>query len=583
MDVGHGPTVSIDRVKPFELHHAAFMAGAPTTIEIEATGSVERDHPDASVATQVWILSRDDRSVVWRLAADTVARRRGTLLRTSTLASIDAGTYDLYFASFGNDIRMSGPRNFIGRLFRSRPDWEEDSRRWNVSVRSHERNPRLVRLDDGPAGLSGDDIFWRAAPMSSRSGDRAVFEVKEPMEVRVYSIGELSDEGRDYGWIDNLSTRARIWELKIDNTTHAGGHFSNRVFDNAVRLEPGVYAAGFETDPAHAPDNWRANPPFDPTNWGLTILRPPEFTDAIGTFDPWEARSPLFELIRIGSSQHDMVEFEVAEPMDVVVDALGELSPSRPYDYGWIENEDGNRIWQMQYSNSTYAGGDRYNRSAIEIFRLEPGRYAAHFQTDDSHASGDWRKGKPRFPDRWGMALFPVDPELPAQAFNIIQRLTNLPEPEPPVAGIPLPNIPQLPHLPDLPQLPPIEHLRRHLAVQLRGVGNDADLRERFRVGERGKVIVVAQGEILPTERYDYAWIERADNGEMIWSMTWENTHPAGGDDRNRSFVGAIELPEGEYVVRYRSDLAHAFGDFGKIAPNDPENWGITVIVPPGQ
>ena len=574
--IGGGDDVEIGDVEPFELHQVAFRVDEPTRVEVDVVASLERGEPDAPLATTAWIMGRGNPIPAWHYVPGPGDSRRGTLVSGVQEVTLDAGTYDLYFASYGNDMHGGRRGGFLSRIFDSELDWEGDSGRWSVSVRAVEEGARLTRIEVGSTS-EAEGVVWQTAPMQNNREDKKVFEVLEPLDVQVYAVGELSDDGRDYGWIENLGDRRRVWELTPDASAPAGGHSSNRMSVDTLHLSPGVYAAHFETDAGHAAHSWRANPPFDPEGWGISIRTAPERLAAIADFDPWETRSPLIELTRIGSSQHDHVAFTVAQSTDVVINALGEVSSSDQYDYGWIQSESGEKVWEMRHDNTTSAGGDHLNREALEIVRLPAGRYEAHFQTDDSHAHGDWQKDSPRRPERWGMAIFPLNRELPAEAFAVLERVTSVPSPPEPPQGW----IPTLPDFPDLPDLPSIEALQRHVAVRMNGVGNGANLREEFHLRDPRDVIVIAQGEILPTDRYDFAWIERADNGETVWSMTWDNTIPAGGDERNRAFAGSVTLDAGNYVVRYRSDPSHAFGDFGKIAPNSPQSWGISVVVPP--
>lgn len=581
--IGASGDIAIHDVEPFELRSAAFRVDAPTKLLVNATTSLENDAPGAAMAATAWIIKRGDVKPVWQTSSENAQSRRGSLVRTSEMISLEPGIYDAYFSSYGNDIRATGGLGFFHRIFGSRTNWTSDEAKWGLTISAVEGQPPVTRLDPDAAEDDADapGVVWRTAPMRSNDAGRKVFEIGEPIDLHIRAIGELSSSGRDYGWIDNLSERRRVWELTPDNTVPAGGHSSNRLFDATIRLEPGVYAAGFETDPSHAPDFWRANPPFNPKAWGITMTTAPEKVEAIKPFDPQTTRTPLLELTRVGTDQHDRVDFSIAETLDVVVEALGEISSSQQYDYGWIENESGERVWEMRYANTSYAGGDRYNREALEILQLVPGSYSAHFRTDDSHAYGDWRKGQPRNSERWGMTLYPLRSDPSEGSFAVMQRVTNVPTaPEPPEH--PAVSIPHLPGLENLPQhLSKLKELMPHMAVQIRNVGNGANLRETFNLSDPQSVIVIAQGELLPTDKYDYAWIERADNGETVWSMSWDNTHPAGGDDRNRMFTGSVDLPAGQYVVRYRSDPSHAFGDFGKISPAEPDLWGVTVVVPP--
>jgi hypothetical protein len=60
--------------------------------------------------------------------------------------------------------------------------------------------------------------------------------------------------------------------------------------------------------------------------------------------------------------------------------------------------------------------------------------------------------------------------------------------------------------------------------------------------------------------------------------MQYEETEPAGGADKNRMFDGVITLPAGSYVLHYTSDGSHSSSNWNDEAPDDPDNWGITVF-----
>jgi len=78
---------------------------------------------------------------------------------------------------------------------------------------------------------------------------------------------------------------------------------------------------------------------------------------------------------------------------------------------------------------------------------------------------------------------------------------------------------------------------------------------------------------------YDYAWIENANTGKVIWEMTYRKTSRAGGAQKNRIFNDQILLPKGEYYVIYETDDSHSFDDWNASPPEDPGNWGITITL----
>ena len=98
-----------------------------------------------------------------------------------------------------------------------------------------------------------------------------------------------------------------------------------------------------------------------------------------------------------------------------------------------------------------------------------------------------------------------------------------------------------------------------------------------FELDREAKLHIQAVGEITFSSQYDYGWIERVDDGDIVWEMLLDNTQPAGGAERNRRFDGVVTLSPGRYVARFITDASHHYGFFGDEAPDDPEAWGITV------
>ena len=116
------------------------------------------------------------------------------------------------------------------------------------------------------------------------------------------------------------------------------------------------------------------------------------------------------------------------------------------------------------------------------------------------------------------------------------------------------------------------------ILVAMNRLGNGVHRKASFIVEEPTQLRVIAAGEItLSGNRYDYGSIERAEDGEIVWEMTWENTNPGGGDDANRFFDGVIDLPAGEYVVRFKTDATHSYTSFDGSPPALPDAWGILV------
>ena len=110
-------------------------------------------------------------------------------------------------------------------------------------------------------------------------------------------------------------------------------------------------------------------------------------------------------------------------------------------------------------------------------------------------------------------------------------------------------------------------------------VGDDEDLRRDVTFDRPVRLKIHAMGEGGRRSMYDGGSITSLDTGQVAWAMAWSNTEPAGGDDKNRSYHGTIELPAGEYRIGYSTDGSHAFGHWNAAPPREPFRYGMLVRV----
>lgn len=541
------------------LRHAAFEVGTLARFAVEATGSFEQAEGTPALAAYPWIVRRSDRTVVWRMSADDAQRDRGTLALRRDTFELDAGTYDVYFAAYGNDARSRQAPGFFDRLLGGEARWQGDASKWRVVLQALDGAP--ARALDGqppaPAALGDERLVWSSAPMRSRREAFFLFEVKKQAPFTLYAVGEIDRAAKDYGWIEDALTGEQRWVMDAQNTQPAAGAPYNRLFRDAVTLPPGVYRVGFKTDRSHAYRDWDRNPPFDPAAWGLSLFA--RDSAAVVAFDPWNARTPLVSFLRVPSSTEREAEIEVMRPVRLVVSAQGEISGSGSlYDYAQLERIDGEEVWKMSRERSEAAGGNDKNRREVAFVTLEPGRYLLRYETDDSHAFDDWNTDPPDNPARWGVALFPLAPADSA-AVRVVRQ-----------SGAPGVAPPPPPPLPDL--------AGGTVLVEGMRLGNDVRFEQPFTVPAAGRVAVVALGEISRGGRYDYGWIAEARTGRVVWEMTYDNTKPAGGSDRNRRFEGFVRLAPGDYVAHFKTDDSHAYDAFGVEAPDSPAAWGLRVL-----
>jgi len=90
-------------------------------------------------------------------------------------------------------------------------------------------------------------------------------------------------------------------------------------------------------------------------------------------------------------------------------------------------------------------------------------------------------------------------------------------------------------------------------------------------------VRVYAIGEGASNIMTDYAGIENARTGQLVWEMYAISTEHAGGGGKNRKFDRVVPLNAGVYRLHYRSDDTHSFGKWNDLPP-DHNWWGARLF-----
>ncbi len=113
-------------------------------------------------------------------------------------------------------------------------------------------------------------------------------------------------------------------------------------------------------------------------------------------------------------------------------------------------------------------------------------------------------------------------------------------------------------------------------------VGEGASIEKQFSLNKSSKVLIVNHGEGRHTSlignMFDYGWLEDS-KGKKIWSAdNIINSFNAGGGYKNRISVGCLDLPKGEYKIKFTTDIGHNYGSFNVPASADSQWYGIQVI-----
>ncbi len=102
--------------------------------------------------------------------------------------------------------------------------------------------------------------------------------------------------------------------------------------------------------------------------------------------------------------------FEIREPKKMIVLCRGEYQNIWA-DFGWIEAEQGNKIWEIEETKSIHSGGATKNQVQIDIIDLPIGKYRMKYQSNGLMGMLGYSVG---YPDRSnsGIWLYEATPEL---------------------------------------------------------------------------------------------------------------------------------------------------------------------------
>ena len=563
--------VDIQDLTPREHRVSVFVLAAPQDVQVTAVGAEPwpdqlrarddahwQDDEQTTWPAAAWILDARTRAVVWDIRAVDTRRESNGLRRFSGTVHLPAGTYEAHYASYAaSNISFNGDLNLnlkdiirMGRRAKYGGPYVENElyKQFALAIAG---TGRAATPEDITAARGAFTASAIATVVPDRnSSTRKGFEITRPTKVEVYAIGELSvDQEFDYGWIVNVDTHKRVWSMDYADTDPAGGAAKNRMAHETLQLQPGHYVAYFACDDSHGPDEWNNVPATDPEFWGLTLrVADPATRASVRPFeyDPVPEGQTIVSLTRIGDDEMRSAGFALRRPMDVHIYALGEGTSDHMSDYAWIVDEDQHkRVWSMRYEGTEHAGGAEKNRLFDGNLHLAPGNYLVYYHSDGSHSYNDWNGAPPAEGRYWGISIFPASRRLNPADIGPFLRTRG--------AG------------------------NDATLAQLNHMRDDEDARTTFRLAQPTRVRVLALGEGRDDDMFDYGWIEDAD-GRTVWKMKYAETDPGGGSEKNRVFDGVITLPAGSYVLRYRSDGSHSYGNWNDNPPDDPESWGISVF-----
>lgn len=544
-----------------EMTSTAFQLNQPLEVRLQVVGAWFNDRP----LTDCWLLDADTRETVWALDKEQCRQSCQYGYSCDTTLSLGTGRYEVYYSTVktGPSISLRGLDSealtglLTGLLGDSvmleGRDFERQSRQtqWGVQVTvpaGSEQAAETVRLaaEERP----GPGTLAHIRRVGGKAFVTRAFHLSGPAEVEIYALGE-GNKGKlfDYGWLVKSADRSRPWKMDFEKTRHAGGARKNRMARDRTTLEAGRYEVWYVTDDSHHWGEWNQPPPRDPDFWGITVRVIP---GTGGTIPPHRADLPAFPAHRViasiwrpGNNTVTTRVVRLRRGGPVLFYGIGEATDGRYYDWGWVKDcRTGEVVWAMDAKQALWAGGTKKNLMSEAVIPLAPGEYVVTYVTDDSHSGGGgWNAAPPWDADRAGLTLYWAGAEADPGSY---------------VAYTP--------------------ERSRGLLGMIAAVGNHASESVSFELRQSATVRVVCQGEGSQSEMYDYGWIERADNGERVWTMNADISCHAGGSKKNREWRGELSLPAGSYRLRYVSDDSHSFDRWNAKPPRHRgADWGISV------
>ena len=291
---------------------------------------------------------------------------------------------------------------------------------------------------------------------------------------------------------------------------------------------------------------WNSPPPFDQAFYGLSVYAANESERRYVKLFDYEKQSPQNTIVEFSMMRDDAFEshgFSLKRDAKMHIYAIGEGSDGEMYDYGWIvDGKTHKRVWEMDYFRTEHAGGARKNRVFDDVVTLPKGDYVAYYVTDGSHSYRDWNSAPPFDQKQWGMTIAGAGKDFDSGIVSDFNPEDN-----------------------------------KNIVARLVRIRDHANKRMNFEIKRDGEFRIYALGEGMDGQMYDYAWLEDASTGRVVWEMTYRRTDHAGGARKNRIYNETISLDKGNYILYYESDDSHSFNDWNASPPRDPMNYGVTL------
>jgi hypothetical protein len=362
-------------------------------LQIYAVGELGKDEfYDCS-----WIMDTKTREKVWEFdywESDHAGGAKKNRVFKGTI-SLPKGEYAVFVAT--DNSHDFGEWNSIPPV---------DPYFWGITIQTSDPGMSKYAKVNEYEDMPEKNVIIKLTELRDSDFKKAGFSLSGKAEVRIYAIGEGGRRDMyDYSRIIDADTREVVWEMEARKTEHAGGASKNRLFDEVIELDKGDYLVYAVTDDSHSYEDWNDSAPHDQANWGITILAVGNGMKYVSEYDEKSDKRVLVRLTGLGNNVYEKERFTLDKSTKVSIYALGEGSRGRMYDYAWIEDEDGDVVWEMSYRRTDHAGGAKKNRIFDDVIRLDAGRYVVYYESDGSHSFNRWNASPPADAFSWGVTI----------------------------------------------------------------------------------------------------------------------------------------------------------------------------------
>jgi serine phosphatase RsbU (regulator of sigma subunit)/ligand-binding sensor domain-containing protein len=221
-----------------------------------------------------------------------------------------------------------------------------------------------------------------------------------------YKIRNLLNAGNDKYWIATLGHGLDLFDMKTGKfkTVLTEPEISNTIRD-IVKTEEGILWLGTTNGLVR----------YDPVKkeTGKFFHLDTSYTQEVFK-DLTKLRNSKRELgaiENVGNLADTILNVRINTQTQALVVVTGENGMSNfrsteLFDYGWIENENGEKVWEIDKEKSMHAGGALKNRIVADVIDLVPGNYSLRYISDDSHSAELWNAGPPNNEEDWGIQLY---------------------------------------------------------------------------------------------------------------------------------------------------------------------------------